>query len=92
MLPFNEKKIGESTFLREFKETTKNTELIWHRDAEDRLIKVINSSDWYLQLDNELPKKLEEGKEYFIERHKYHRVIKGSGNLLIELKKCESTH
>ena len=87
MLPFNEKKIGESTFLREFKEATKSTELIWHRDAEDRLIKVINSSNWYLQLDNELPMKLEEGKEYFIERYRYHRVIKGNGDLLIELKK-----
>lgn len=73
--------------MREFKEGTDGEELIWHRDREDREVRVLNSNGWKLQLDNQLPVYLEEGKTYFIEKFLFHRVIKGKGDLVVEITK-----
>jgi len=88
--PFEEKLIRGTTFLREFKENVDSSELIWHLDKEDRIVVPIKSSGWKFQLDNELPKMLEEGKRYFIPKMTYHRVIKGEGDLRIKLTKLEN--
>ena len=85
--PFIEEQIKENIFLREFKEEVDSGELKWHMDKEDRQVKVIKSNGWKLQLDNQLPIYLEEGKTYFIEKYSFHRVIKGSGNLVVEIEK-----
>ena len=85
--PFSEKKIGDKLFLREFRENVNPEELIWHQDREDRVIKVIESNGWKLQLDNQLPVLLEKDSTYNIPAYVYHRVIKGSGRLLIEVEK-----
>jgi len=87
--PFIEEQIKENIFLREFKEEIDSGELKWHMDKEDRQVKVIKSNGWKLQLDNQLPIYLEEGKTYFIEKYSFHRVIKGSGNLVVEIEKQE---
>jgi len=85
--PFIEEHIKENIFLREFKESIESEKLKWHMDQEDREVKIIESNGWKLQLDNQLPILLEEGKTYFIEKYNFHRVIKGSGNLIVEVKK-----
>jgi hypothetical protein len=85
--PFSERKVGYRTFLREFRDSVKTAELIWHRDREHRVVEVLKSDNWYLQLDNELPVLLETGKRYEIPKMKYHRLIKGKGDLLIKLYK-----
>ena len=85
ILPFRETKIGDNTFIREFSQDTDSGEMMWHRDREDRIIESINNTDWMLQLDNELPKKIE-GK-VFIPMGAYHRLIKGTGDLKIRLTK-----
>ena len=87
--PFIEEQIKENIFLREFKEEVDSGELKWHMDKEDRQVKVIKSNGWKLQLDNQLPIYLEEGKTYFIEKYSFHRVIKGFGNLVVEIEKQE---
>ena len=85
--PFTEKRIGEKLFLREFKENVDSEELVWHQDQEDRIVKVIQSNGWKLQMDNEFPITLKEGKTYKIPAYLYHRVIKGKGDLVIAIKK-----
>jgi hypothetical protein len=85
--PFIEEHIKENIFLREFKGSVESEELKWHMDQEDREVKIIESNGWKLQLDNQLPILLEEGKTYYIEKYNFHRVIKGSGNLIVEVKK-----
>ena len=85
--PFRERSLGGKLFLREFKENVNPEELIWHQDREDRVIKVIESNGWKLQLDNQLPVLLEKDSTYNIPAYVYHRVIKGSGRLLIEVEK-----
>jgi len=85
MLPFQETKIGDNVFIREFSQDTDSGELMWHRDHEDRIIESISNTDWMIQIDNELPKNIE-GK-VFIPMGVYHRLIKGTGDLKIKLMK-----
>lgn len=85
MLPYKEDKISENTFIREFKVDTDSSEYIWHKDREDRVIESIGDTDWLIQMDNQLPKKIE-GK-IFIPKETFHRVIKGERDLKIKLIK-----
>jgi len=85
-LPFKENKL-KNTFIRTFDQNIDEGELVWHRDREDRIVKPLTETDWMVQIDNELPKPLTE--EVFIPKGVYHRVIKGSGDLKIELTKLE---
>jgi hypothetical protein len=84
-LPFIEEQISENIFIREFKHNTDSGEFMWHRDRENRIIESINETDWLIQIDNELPKKIEGKVE--IPMGVYHRLIKGSGDLKIRLTK-----
>ena len=47
------------------------------------MIKVVESTGWKLQMDNELPVLLEEGTIYNIPAYEFHRVIKGTGTLKV---------
>lgn len=87
MLPFQETKISESSFIRTFTQETNSGEFTWHRDRESRIIESVEPTDWKIQLDNELPKTIE-GK-IFIPMGVYHRLIKGSGDLKINLMKLD---
>ena len=84
-LPFQEDKIDENTYIRVFSENTDEIEFMWHRDKEDRIIQSIGITDWKFQIDNELPTSLNES--IFIPKETYHRLIKGTGDLKILLKK-----
>ena len=72
--------------IRTFDNNVDSDELVWHRDEKNRTIKVIESNDWKLQMDNELPIPLLMGQEYEIKKLVYHRVHKGKGKLVIEIK------
>ena len=84
-LPFKEKTIGENIFLRTFIQDIDSGEYVWHRDREDRIIESLSQTDWMIQIDNELPKKIT--GQIFIPKGIYHRLIKGSGDLEIKLTK-----
>lgn len=84
-LPYKETKISNNTFIREFNQYTDSGEFMWHRDHEDRIIESIDTTDWLIQIDDELPKKIE--GEVFIPMGVYHRLIKGTGDLKIKLQK-----
>jgi len=84
--PFEQVNLSENVVKRTFAASVDSSELIWHLDREDRLVTVLEGSRWLLQLDNELPKMLEEGKSYFIPKMTYHRIIKGTGGLILEIK------
>jgi hypothetical protein len=84
-LPFDQKeKNGIKTRL--FKESINSGELKWHFDKQDRKVKVVKSNNWMLQMDNDTPKILKEGQTIFIPKGVYHRVIKGSGDLIVKIK------
>ncbi len=84
--PFKQVKIKENIVHRTFKMSVDTSELVWHMDREDRMVKVLEGHSWYLQMDNELPTKLIEGKRYFIPKMSFHRIIKGTSNLILEIQ------
>lgn len=76
----------EGYVIREFSQNTPSFELVWHRDKEDRYVEAINDTDWALQLDNDVPRKLVKDK-LFIPKETYHRLIKGTGDLKVKVFK-----
>jgi hypothetical protein len=84
-LPFIEEKVGENTFIREFKQNIDSGDFTWHRDREHRFVQSLEITDWKIQLDNELPKSLNE--KVYIPMGIWHRVIKGTGDLKIKVVK-----
>lgn len=80
-LPFEEK-----DQIRIFSKDVESEELKWHRDREDRIVTPISSNDWMFQRDNGLPEPID--KEIFIKKGEWHRVIKGTSDLEIKVKKC----
>ena len=71
--------------IRQFDEDVNDDELIWHRDKRTREITVLEGSGWQLQLDNQLPKELQRGRLYKIPKMEYHRLIKGTGKLVVKI-------
>ena len=84
-LPFREEWISEKESIRIFKESLFDGELKWHFDEEDRIIEAIGETDWKFQFDNLLPIELKGPIQ--IKRGEYHRLIKGSGDLKILIKR-----
>lgn len=85
MKPYKDSQISEKSKIRIFESNVDSGELHWHRDREDRIVEVLEGNDWKLQLDNQLPIKMEIGKKYFIPEGVYHRTIKGNGDLKIKI-------
>ena len=78
--------VEDDYIMREFSGEVDASELIWHRDKKTRKVTVIQGEGWKLQMDNSLPETLEEGREYHIPKMEYHRLIKGKGNLLLQIQ------
>jgi hypothetical protein len=85
MKPYQDSKINNNEKIRTFTQEIDSGELMWHRDRKDRIVEIIESDGWKLQLDNELPIDMTVGKKYFIPEGIYHRTIKGNGNLVIKI-------
>ena len=83
---YRQKNISKNTFQRVFSENVDTDELVWHRDRLDRHVYIENNDGWLLQMDNELPLLMMEGQTYFIPKETYHRVIKGTGELVITIE------
>ena len=81
--PYSEIK-EDGYIIREFSHLSSPLEFVWHRYKEDRIVQAINDTDWLFQLDNEVPKVFTKNK-LFIPRETYHRVIKGTGNLVVKI-------
>jgi hypothetical protein len=80
---YSEYKNTDNYKLREFSEDIDEDKLVWHRDLEDRLLKITNNNNsWKIQIDNELPRDID---YVFIPKLTYHRLIKGEGNLTISI-------
>jgi len=78
----------EYIFIRKFDQSVDLEDLVWHRDYEDRIVKSIEKTNWKFQFDNELPILFD--KEIFIPKGVYHRIIKGDGDLVLEVIKLIS--
>lgn len=84
--PYNDVGLDTDIMLREFKQDVDDSELVWHRDRSDREITVLSGYNWKLQMDDNLPEELKHGRIYHIKKMVYHRLIKGSGRLLLKIR------
>lgn len=75
--------VYDDYIIRIFDVNIDDSELIWHKDKQDRIVEIIENDGWYFQYDNELPFLLENKIE--IKKETYHRVIKGNGILKIKI-------
>jgi len=84
--PYKELSLGNNQYIREFAADT-NRDVVeeWHRDREDRIVEIIENTDWLFQMDNELPVLLKE--KLYIPKEHYHRVIMGKGKLIVKITK-----
>lgn len=80
--PYSQKR-ENNLIVRTFSQNIDEDELVWHRDEKDREVTVLQETDWKFQFDNELPQLLKD--VIFIPKNTYHRVIKGTGELNIQI-------
>jgi hypothetical protein len=85
MKPYKDIEVTNEYIIREFDDNIDPIELLWHRDDEDRTVEIIGETNWKLQLDNQLPTSL--NQPIFIQKHEWHRVIKGTGTLKLKIYK-----
>lgn len=85
MMVWKQTAINARRFRRVFEQHVHDDELVWHRDRKDRTVLVIESNGWKYQADNKLPVELKPGDTLHINALEYHRIIKGSGNLVVEI-------
>lgn len=79
-------RFNQQHFLRVFSDDIKEEELVWHRDKQDRVVSVVKGKGWKLQMDNKLPEELVKGRSYIIKKMDYHRIIKGQGELILDIE------
>jgi hypothetical protein len=80
---YSQENITVNKFKRVFSQDVPEKELVWHRDKENRLVEVLEDTDWYFQMDNKLPIPLKKGVKFDIPKENFHRVIKGTTDLVI---------
>ena len=86
MNPYTEKRVTPNKVIRTFSSNVSNDELLWHRDQQRRRVRVITSDNWQFQYEDELPISMEAGTILEIPATEYHRIIKGNGDLVVEIQ------
>ncbi len=81
MRPYVEKK-QDGYIIREFSQDTPSLEFVWHRDKENRIVEAMHDTDWKFQMDNLVPQEI---NRIFIPKETYHRLIKGTGDLVLKI-------
>ena len=84
MKPYTEQRKGNE-IIREFSTNVNSMELVWHRDAKDRIIEILDGDGWKFQLDNKIPVELKRGDKFQIQKEVYHRIQKGKTPLKIKI-------
>lgn len=84
-MPYVDQPMAKNVFIRTFDKTVDESLLDWHRDYNDRTVRIIKGIGWKLQFDDNMPMDLLEGNFYYIPKNVYHRIIKGNSDLILEI-------
>ena len=82
--PYQEE-INDLVITRVFNEDVESDELVWHRDINDRIVEILESDGWYFQFEDQLPIEMKKGDVLNIPKESYHRIIKGSNDLIVKI-------
>ena len=74
MKPYTQKRKGNE-IIREFSNQVNSMELVWHRDAKDRVIEILEGEGWKFQLDNELPVELKKGDKVITKSGMHGKIV-----------------
>ena len=85
MTPYTQK-INEGKIYRTFSPDVDSDELKWHQDLNDRKVTILEAGGWSFQMDDSVPNKLSNAEQLWIPKFVWHRVIKGEGNLIVEIQ------
>lgn len=77
--PFTQTQLSENKEMRRFSKSLSDQELVWHRDREDRVVRMVEGKGWYIQLDGQLPRRMRLGESYHIPAASWHRIIRRAG-------------
>lgn len=83
--PYKQIQLESGTVQRTFKLDVDGSELTWHRDKEDRLVYLSEDTDWMFQFENSLPRYMNLDEVIYIPKNTYHRIIKGTEDLKVEI-------
>jgi hypothetical protein len=86
-IPYKELKIDDNIVIRYFSANTPEHLLKWHWDEEDRIVEALNTNDWKFQFDNQIPVKFSDKASIEIKKDEYHRIIKGTTDLILKINK-----
>ena len=75
--------------LRTFNKDVLTEELVWHRDKVDRIVEIVEGEGWEIQFEDKLPQPLKIGSQYSIPANTYHRVKRGTTDLVIKIKELK---
>lgn len=78
--------VRENKIVRTFSPEVPVDELKWHQDLNDRIVTILEDGGWEFQMEDYLPNKLYKGQILKIPKFAWHRVIKGDGNLIVEIE------
>ena len=84
--PYEQKNLNNGVFLRTFSKDVLSEELVWHRDHNDRIVEVLDGENWEIQFVNQLPQTLKVGEEYVIPAYTYHRIKRGTTDLVVKIQ------
>ena len=88
MTPYTQK-IKEGKIYRTFSPDVDEDEMKWHQDLKDRKVTILEAGGWSFQMDDDVPNKLSNAEQLWIPKFVWHRVIKGTGELKIEIEEFE---
>ena len=86
--PFQQQHI-EGKIIRTFFPDTEEEELKWHQDLKDRKVTIIEDGGWQFQMEDSLPSKLSIAEQIYIPKFVWHRVIKGTEKLVVEIEELD---
>jgi hypothetical protein len=80
---YTQDQISENIFKRILSCDIDSNELVWHRDKHNRIVEIIQAGEWKFQSEDELPISLTDNMKIYINKETFHRVIKGTKDLII---------
>jgi len=83
--PFQQE-IIDNKLRRVFTPEVDSEELKWHQDLKDRKVTIIEDGGWQFQMEDCLPNKLSAAEQIYIPKLVWHRVIKGTGKLIVDIE------
>jgi len=83
--PFEQVEVDNKK-IRTFSPDVEEDELKWHQDTMDRNVTIIEEGGWSFQMEDELPIKLCRASQIHIPKFVWHRFIKGSAQLVVEIQ------